>query len=127
MQNERVVGEDIFQMVKATALSLGIAFLAIVVFSGVLQHSTLSDSWIYPVNQTVKLVAIAIGTLVFVRGEKGFWKGGVIALAFTALSYLTFSALGGDFSLGWVVLVELLLSLLTGVICGAIAVNRKRN
>jgi putative membrane protein (TIGR04086 family) len=127
MQNETTIGNGLFQIIKGTALALGAALLAIIVFAGILQSTNLKDSWIYPINQTVKLLAIALGVLAFVRGEKGFLKGGAIALAFMALSYLTFSALGGRFSLGWVVIVELFLALITGIICGAIAVNGKRN
>lgn len=127
MQNESSVGNGLFQMVKAAGLALGVAFLATVVFAGILHSSSIADAWIYPINQTLKLISIAIGVLVFVRGERGFLKGGVAALLFTTLSYLTFSAIGGDFSLGWIVLIEVVLSVTAGVIFGAIAVNLKRN
>ena len=127
MQNENSVGKDLFEVLKSAGLALGIAFLGVVVFAGILRGTVIADAWIYPVNQTLKLLSIAVGVLVFVRGEKGFLKGGVAALLFTALSYLTFSALGGDFSLGWIVVIELVLSVTAGVIFGAIAVNLKRN
>ena len=127
MQNEGVVGKSIFQVLKAAGLALGTAFLSIVIFAGILQNSTMDERWLYPVNQTIKLLSIAVGVLAFIRGEKGLLKGVAAALLFTALSYLTFSALGGNFSLGWVVLVEILLTTITGAICGAIAVNLKRN
>lgn len=127
MQNENVVGNGLFQMVKGAALALGVAFLSTVIFAWAMRYIPVGEKWIYPINQTIKLLAIAVGVSVFVRGEKGFLKGGAIALIFTALSYLTFSAIGGNFALGWVVLVEIILSVFTGALFGAIAVNSKRN
>ena len=127
MQNETSVGNRLFEVLKAAGLALGIAFLGIVILAGILRSTSLSERWIYPINQTLKLVSIAVGVLAFVRGEKGFLKGGIAALLFTALSYLTFSAIGGDFSLGWIAIIEVVLSVTAGVIFGAIAVNLKRN
>ena len=127
MQNETSVGNRLFEVLKAAGLALGIAFLGIVILAGMLRSTSLSERWIYPINQTLKLVSIAVGVLAFVRGEKGFLKGGIAALLFTALSYLTFSAIGGDFSLGWIAIIEVVLSVTAGVIFGAIAVNLKRN
>ena len=127
MQNELSVGGGLFQIVRGVALALGVALLSTVIFAWVLRFAPLASKWIYFINQTIKMLAILVGVLLCVRGEKGFLKGGAIALLFTALSYLTFSALGGDFSLGWTVLVEVALAVLTGVLGGAIAVNGKRN
>jgi len=53
-------------------------------------------------------------------------KGGAIGLLFTALSYLTFSALGGDFSVSVWIIVEIFLALFAGVVGGALAVNFRR-
>ena len=127
MRNENAVGNELFAIIKGAALALGVALLSTVVFAWVLRYAPIGEKWIYPINQTIKLLSIAVGVLVCVRGEKGFLKGGSIALLFTALSYLTFSAIGGNFSLGWVVIVEVVLAALSGVIFGAIAVNIKRN
>ena len=68
-----------------------------------------------------------LGALVFVREEKGFLQGVAIGALFTALSYLSFSALGGDFSLSWLIFAELALGLFVGAVSGAIAVNIRRD
>ena len=86
MQNETTTGNHFFQIVKGVALALCFSLLAAVVFANVLRATTVPDKAVYPVNQTIKIVAVSIGTLVFVRGEKGFIKGGAIGLLFTALS-----------------------------------------
>ncbi|MBQ8322646.1 MAG: TIGR04086 family membrane protein [Clostridia bacterium] len=127
MQNETTTGNGLFQILKGAFLALAFSFLATIVFANVLRFTSVPDKVIYPVNQTVKVIAIALGAFVFVRGEKGFLKGGAIALLFTALSYLAFSAIGGDFSLSWLIFAELFIALLAGVICGAVAVNIRRD
>ena len=127
MQNQSTVGNGFFQVLKGAGFALVFSLLASVVFANVLRFTPLPDSVIYPVNQTVKSVAVCLGTLLFVRGEKGFFKGGGVSLLFTALSYLAFSAFGGDFSLSWLIFAELAVALLTGTVSGAVAVNLRRN
>ncbi|MBO4939555.1 MAG: TIGR04086 family membrane protein [Clostridia bacterium] len=112
-------------ILKAAGLSLAFSFLAAVVFAGILRATALPDSVIYPVNQTLKVLSIAIGVLAFVRGEKGWLQGMAASLLFTAFSYLLFSAVGNDFSLSYLLFAELALTLIAGGLCGVIAVNVK--
>ena len=127
MQNEWMTGGKIFNIIKGVALALAFSLLASIVLASILQFSPLPDKVIYPINQTVKVVAIMLGALVFVREEKGFLQGVAIGALFTALSYLSFSALGGDFSLSWLIFAELALALFVGAVSGAIAVNIRRD
>ncbi|MBO7297460.1 MAG: TIGR04086 family membrane protein [Clostridia bacterium] len=126
MQNETATGNAFFQILKGAAFALGFSLLAVIIFANILRFTPLPDRVICPVNQTVKVVAILLGALIFVRGEKGFLKGGAIGLIFTALSYLAFSAIGGNFSLSWLIFAELALAVFAGVVGGAIAVNLRR-
>ena len=126
MRNETSYGNGLFSIIKAVGLALAFSFLAVLIFAGALRCTKISDSAIYPVNQTIKVFAIAIGTLLFVSGEKGWLKGMAVGGLFTAVSYLTFSVVGGDFSLSWLILLELLLGLIAGALSGIIAVNVKR-
>ena len=117
----------IFQILKGTELALALSFLGVIILASILRVTSLSDGVIYPVNQTLKVISTALGALLFVRGEKGFIKGGIIGALFTALSYLSFSAIGGDFSLSWLIFAELALAVFSGMVCGAIAVNLRRS
>ncbi len=117
----------VFSVVKGVLLALASALLLTVVFACVLRAGNLASALIYPVNQGIKTVSVALGVLLCVRGEKGWLKGGGIGLGFTMLSYLVFSSLGGDFSLSWLLFLELLLGVFSGVLCGIIAVNIRRN
>ena len=127
MQNETNVGGGFFQILKGVALALAFSFLGAVILANILRFTPLPDKVIYPVNQTVKVLCVLLGALSFVRGEKGFLKGVAIGLLFTALSYLAFSALGGDFSLSWLIFGELFLGAFAGAVGGAIAVNLKKS
>jgi putative membrane protein (TIGR04086 family) len=125
MQNDVTV--SMFQIIKSVALALAFSLLSTVILATVLLCTPLPDTVIYPVNQVIKALAIALGTISFIRGEKGFIKGGVVGLIFTALSFLAFSAIGGDFSLSWLILLETLLAVIIGALCGALAVNMRRD
>ena len=122
----RSEGTIIFTIVKSTGLALALSVLGVVAFAVVLQATALSGSVLYTVNQVLKLLSIAVGTLAFVRGEKGWLKGGVTGILFTGVSYLAFSALGGDFTISWLIFVELVIAFLVGAISGVLAVNFKK-
>ena len=126
MHNEMSYGDGVFSVIKGTLLSLAFSLLSAVIFAVVLRTANVGEQWIYPVNQVLKALSILIGVLVFVCGEKGWLKGGAVGLLFTALSYLAFSAIGGDFSLGWLIILEVVLALLIGAVSGSLAVNLRR-
>ena len=127
MSNETSYGNGFFSIVKATGFALAFSLLSAVIFAVILQTTSLGERVIYPVNQTLKGCSLAVGALVCVRGEKGWLKGGGAGLLFTGLSYLAFSALGGDFSLSWLIFAELALAFVVGGIGGTLAVNLKKS
>ena len=113
-------------MVKATLLALATSLLGVVIFAVLLRAGVCGEKGVYTINQVIKGVSIALGVFAFVGGEKGWIKGGGVALLFTALSYLAFSAIGGDFTVGWMIVFEVLTAFLIGAISGALAVNLKK-
>lgn len=126
MRNDSIYGNIFFTLIKGAGIALAISFFFTVVLAGLLQASVLSEKALYPINQVIKALAVAVGAAVQIRGEKGWLKGGVLGLLFTSLSYLAFSAIGGDFSLGWLILVELLIAFIAGALGGALGVNVRR-
>ncbi len=125
MYNERF--DSFLALVKGVLLALGVSLLCTVIFANILRAGGVNERAIYPVNQTIKAIAIAIAALVFVRGEKGWRKGLLLGLFFTLLSYLTFSAVGGSFALSYLAILELAIGLFVGAVSGILAVNLKRN
>ena len=126
MHKETSYGNGFFSVIKATGFGLAFSLLSAIIFAVVLRTSSVNEKIIYPVNQMIKALSIVIGALAFVRGEKGWLKGVSVGLLFTALSYLAFSAIGGDFSLSWLIFLELFLASLVGAISGSLAVNLRK-
>ena len=126
MRSETAYGNGVFTMIKATLFALAISLLAVMAVAVVYRAGGIQERGLYAVNQAVKGVSIAVGVLTFLRGDKGWLKGGGVGLLFTALSYLAFSAIGGDFSLGWLIVVELISAFFIGAVSGAFAVNLKK-
>ena len=122
---ESSYGEGMFSVLKSVGAALVLSFLSTIIFAVILSTTPLSEKVVYPINQTVKVLCILVGTLLFVRGEKGWLKGGGAGLLFTALSYLAFSAIGGDFSLSWLIFLEMAFAFVAGALGGIIAVNLK--
>ncbi len=116
----------LFSIVKGVGIALFTALVLSLLFAVILRFGGLSEKAIYPVNQGVKVLAVALGALLFVRGERGWLQGLAIGVLFTLLSYLAFSAIGGDFSLSWLILSELLIGGISGLLGGSIAVNLRR-
>lgn len=124
MQSSR--SDGIFGILKSVALALGFSVLTTVIFAVILRVAPIPEQAVYPVTQTLKVLSIIVGTMAFTRGEKGWLKGVGIALIFTALSYVAYSAIGGVFTVSWFILVEILISLAAGILSGVLAVNVKR-
>ncbi len=116
-----------FEILKAALVSLLLSLVGAFAFAILLRVFNLSDKVVLPVNQVLKTIALFFGVLLCVRGEKGLLKGTLTGLFYAMLSYLAFSSIGGDFSLSWLVAVEVLFCMLAGALSGIFAVNVKRN
>ncbi|MBQ4268303.1 MAG: TIGR04086 family membrane protein [Clostridia bacterium] len=114
-----------FQIVKAALAAVAACVVGAFVFAIVLRFSAIPDRAILPVNETLKVVAIFFGAMLFIKGEKGLLKGALTGVFTVALSYLAFSALGGDFSLSWLIFAELFFGAVVGGASGVAAVNFK--
>lgn len=125
MRNEKLYG-GAFAVIKGVLTALVISLLFSIFFAVVLRVAPVPDKAVYPVNQTVKVLAAFLGALFFVRGEKGWRKGLLIGVLFFALSYVAFSGVGGNFSLAPLAIAELAFTALGGAIGGVVGVNLRR-
>lgn len=126
MQKDSSYAGGAFSVIKAVVVALACSLLSTIILACILRVTSMPDKAVYPITQTLKVVIVLLSALLFIRGEKGWLKGGVVGLIFSALSYLTFSAIGGDFSLSWLIFMEVGLSLFAGVLGGVIGVNIRR-
>lgn len=119
--------EIALQVVKSTLAAIIFSLVFVLIFTLIVQLASLSVGVIKPVNQVFKILAIAAGGLIFIRGEKGFLKGGIAGLCSVLLTYVLFGIIGGSFAIKWTFIFEILLGIVAGVITGIIAVNIKKH
>ncbi len=118
--------EAIFQIIKAVAATVAAALLYALAFTFIIQLCSLGGAAIKIVNQIFKVVCVALGCLIFIKGEKGLVKGAVAGAVGTTVAYLLFSAIGGAWQFTLLQLAELLVGAIAGGISGIIAVNIKK-
>lgn len=119
--------DGVLQVVKATLATVIFSLVFVIAFTLIIQLASVNSGVIKPVNQVFKIIAIAVGGLLFIRGEKGFLKGAIAGLLSVLLSYVLFAIIGGSFAVSWTFIFEIILGIAAGVIVGIIAVNIKKS
>ncbi|MGN0812188.1 MAG: TIGR04086 family membrane protein [Candidatus Coproplasma sp.] len=119
--------ESFLQVLKATLFAVLFSLIYVLVFTLIIHLTQLSSAVIKPVNQVFKILAIAFGSLLFIKGQKGYIKGALTGLSTMLVNYILFSAIGGSFELKWTFLLEIALSAAAGLVTGIIAVNLKKS
>ena len=117
------------QVLKGAVIAVIISLILVLLFALIIKLTDISDSVITPVNQIIKIVSIFIGVYFELKNSyySGMFKGIMVGLIYTLLSFLVFSALDGTFMLDTSFVNDLLFGGITGAISGIILVNLKRN
>lgn len=115
----------IFQIAKAVLGAILISLAFVLIFTVIIQLFSVPATAIKPVNQVFKVLAIAGGGLLFIRGEKGLVKGLIHGVLSVILTFLLFGAIAGTLSCDWKFILELLIGAAAGAVTGVIAVNIK--
>lgn len=114
------------EVAKGSLTAALLSVLFVMIFALVARIFTLSTDIVSPVNLVIKALSVFIAVLVAVKSDsKGFLKGMLIAFGFVAVSSLIFWLLGGQFEFKNL-LTDLAVAVVTGIIAGIIAVNRKK-
>lgn len=124
--NDLVKKNNLFiSILKGAIVSLAVSLVLILIFALVIRFFSVSDSLIFPINQVIKIISLFVGVMALTRGckEKGLLKGAILGLVYFLLSFIVFSILQGDFSIGMSNIYDLLLTTLMGGIIGVIAVH----
>lgn len=117
---------DFVQYLKALIVSLIVSFAGILLFALIIKLTNISDGWIVPINLIIKAISVAVGMIIYTKSRSGGLKKGIIlAVSYITLSFVVFSALSGDFSFSWTLILDYVFSILVGAIVGIIRVNKK--
>lgn len=111
----------IFGLLAAVFFTLA----AMLALSAALVFIHFSDGTITLMNQIVKMLAIVLGVCIAVPrgGERGFATGLLISIAYIAIGYALYVALGGAAFNVASMLGELLLGSAVGAVTGAVRAN----
>jgi len=117
------------QVLKGAVIGVIISLILVLLFALIIKLTDISDNAITPVNQIIKIISIFIGVYFALKNSyySGMFKGIMVGLIYTLLSFLVFSALDGTFMLDTSFVNDLLFGGITGAIAGIILVNLKRN
>ena len=117
--------DNVLQVLKATLAAAIFSLLCVVIFSFIIQLFSVSTDVIKPVNQVFKILAIALGGILFIRGGRGLFKGAVYGVCAVLVTYLLFSIISSSFAVTWLFALEIALGAVAGGISGIIGVNIK--
>jgi len=121
MQRE-AVREFVLEAVKAVVAAVIFSLAAVLIFALVIKLFAVPSSAIPIVNRIIKALAILGGTLIFIREEKGLFKGAAAGIIAVTVTYLIFAAIAGS-GFSPLFFAELLFGGAVGGISGIIAVN----
>ena len=123
---EKIFGDIRKQVLKGVLTAVLITLACVLVFALLLDVTGMSENVIKPVNQFIKLISVFLGTVLFVKGEKGWLKGLLTGLFSSLLSALLFGLISGGASFGISMLIDVLFGAAMGAISGVISVNLPR-
>ena len=119
--------KNIFQVVKSAAAAVIISLVFVLIFTLLIQLCSIPMTAVKPVNQVFKILSIAAGGLIFIRGDKGLIKGVIYGLIAVILTYLLYGLISRSLTISWKFLIEIVLGVVAGGISGIIAVNIKKS
>ena len=118
----------LFDVIKGALTAVSITLILILLFAVIVRFLNISDGWIFPINQVIKVISIIFGVLVMLKSnrEKGFLKGMFLGATYFILSFFVFSILQGNFAFAMKNLYDFILTTLMGGLIGIILVNIRK-
>jgi len=114
--------KTILTILKGAINALIVSLLAILAFAFIIKLTNISDAFIKPINQIIKVVSIFFGCFIAFKkdDEKTLFKGIFIGGLYVILAFLLFSALNGSFEFSPTIFLDILFGLIVGAICAII-------
>lgn len=111
------------QSLKAGILSLVFSCIGVLLLALVAKLCNISEGVLPIINQALKVIAVALGTLIAVKDEKFLLKATIGAVIYWLLSFALFSIMGGQFNFGQIAL-DLAIALVVAVVIGFVKSRR---
>ena len=113
----------ILQSLKAGMLSLVFSCIGVLLLALIAKLCNIGNNVLPIINQVLKVIAVAIGTIISVKDEKFLLKSIIGAVIFWLLSFALFAIMGGGFNFGQIAL-DLAISLVVAVVVAIIKSRR---
>lgn len=113
----------LLQSIKAGLLSLVFSCIGTLLLALIAKLCNLGDGILPIINQILKVIAVALGTLIAVKEEKFLVKAVVGAVLYWLLSFALFAILGGQIHFGQIAL-DLGISLIVAAVIALIKNKR---
>ena len=120
-------GATLWSVARGVLTAAGVTLAGMLIMAAAIMYLGLSEVWLTPLNQVLKLAAVLAGAYLAVGrgGERGLVTGAVTAALFMIAGYACYCALGG-MSFSWsAMLTEILVGGAIGGAFGAILANMK--
>lgn len=115
---------DLADIALSTLLSVIFSVLAVMVFAVIVGFAEIPDEVIEPVNIAIKILAIALASVIGMRRKSnGLIKGLLTGLLYALATYLVFSLTSGSFTDNAMTVYDALTCAASGVLSGILAVN----
>lgn len=118
--------ENIFlSILKGAIIAVAVTLVFILLFALVIKFFSVTSSFIFPINQVIKVISLFVAMLIITKGkkERGLVKGLLLGLAYFVLSFVVFSILQQSFTVEMNNVYDLILTSLMGGIVGLISVH----
>ena len=104
----------VISILNGTIVAISTTLVLILLFALLIRYCNISDNWIFPVNQVIKVISMFVGGVVFLRKHQknGFLKGLILGFLYYIVSYLVFSILQGSFALNMSNVYDFILTIL---------------
>ena len=112
----------LLQSLKAGILSLVFSCIGVLLLALIAKLCNLGNNVLPIVNQVLKVIAVALGTIISVKDEKFLLKSLIGAVIFWLLSFALFAIMGGQFNFGQIAL-DLAIAL---VVAAVVAIIKSR-
>ena len=115
---------DFADIALSTLLSVIFSVLAVMVFAVIVGFAEISDEVTEPVNIAIKILAIALASVIGMRRKSnGLIKGLLTGLLYAGATYLVFALTSGNFTDNAMTVYDALTCAASGVLSGILAVN----
>ncbi len=114
-------------LLKGTFWAISTSLVCVLIFAFVIKFTTISETFISPINQGIKVLSILVGAFVMSKKLKsnGWFWGLILGITYTILAFLVFSILDGEFHFTLSLLNDIAFGSVLGLISGIIAFSIK--